>query len=54
LKFLKCLHLKELLLTYVIVLLMPYNFCNQNIFISLKIAMIFKVDKVITSCVQSV
>jgi len=26
---------------------MPYNFCNHNIFISLKIAVIFKVDKVI-------
>jgi len=47
LKFPKCLYLKKLLLTYVIVLLMPYNFCNHNIFISLKIAVIFKVDKVI-------
>jgi len=26
---------------------MSYNFCNHNIFISLKIAMIFKVDKII-------
>jgi len=47
LKFPKCLHLEKLLLTYVIVLLMPYNFYNYNIFISLKIAVIFKVDKVI-------
>jgi len=31
---------------------MPYNFCNHNIFIFLKIAMIFKVDKVIIpSCI---
>jgi len=42
LKFPKCLHLKKLLLAYVIVLLMPYNFCNHNIFISLKIAGIQK------------
>jgi len=47
LKFPKCLHLEKLLLAYVIVLLIPYNFCNHNIFISLKIAMIFKVDKAI-------
>jgi len=48
LKFPRCLHLLEkLLLAYVIVFLMPYNFCNHNIFISLKIAAIFKVDKVI-------
>jgi len=47
LKFPKCLHLEKLLLAYVIVLLMPYNFCNHNIFISLKIAVIFMVDKVI-------
>jgi len=47
LKFLKSLHLEKLLLAYVIVLLMSYNFCNHNIFISLKIAVIFKVDKVI-------
>jgi len=46
-KFPKCLHLEKLLLAYVIVLLMPCNFCNHNIFISLKIAVIFKVDKVI-------
>jgi len=45
LKFPKCLHLEKLLLAYVIVLLMP--FCNHNIFISLKIAVIFKVEKVI-------
>jgi len=53
LKFPKRLHLEKLLLAYVIVLSMPYNFCNHNIFIfllfiiififSLKIAMIFKV-----------
>jgi len=47
LKFPKCLHLEKLLLAYVIILLMPYNFCNYNIFISLKIAVIFKVDEVI-------
>jgi len=47
LKFPKCLHLEKLLLAYIIVLLMPYNFCNHNIPISLKIAVIFKVDKVI-------
>jgi len=47
LKFPKCLHLEKLLLAYVIVFLMPYNFCNYNIFTSLKIAVIFKVDKVI-------
>jgi len=54
LKFPKCLHLEKLLLAYVIILFMPYNFCNHfcNIFISLKIAVIFKVDKVIaSSCV---
>jgi len=39
LKFPKYLHLEKLLLAYV-VLLMPYNFCNHNIFISLKIAVI--------------
>jgi len=27
-------HLEKLLLAYVIVLLMPYNYCNHNIFIS--------------------
>jgi len=47
LKFPKCLHLEKLLLAYVIVLLMLYNFYNHNIFVSLKIAMIFKVNKVI-------
>jgi len=47
LKFPKCLHLQKLLLAYVIVLLMPYNFRNYNIFISLKIAVIFKVDKIV-------
>jgi len=26
---------------------MPYNFCNHNIFIPLKIKVIFKMDKVI-------
>jgi len=31
LKFSKCLYL-EILLAYVIVLLIPYNFCNHNIF----------------------
>jgi len=52
LKFPKCLHLEKLLLAYVIVILMSYNFCNHNIFISLKIAVIFKVDKVIApSCI---
>jgi len=51
-KFPKCLHLEKLLLAYVIILLMPYNICNQNIFISLKIAVIFKVNKVIApSCI---
>jgi len=54
LKFLKCLHLEKWLLACVIVLLMPYNFCNHNIFISLKIAVIFKVDKVIAPpCILS-
>jgi len=53
LKFPKCLYLEKLLLAYVIVLLMPYNFCNHNILISLKIAVIFKVDKVIAPpCIQ--
>jgi len=33
LKFLKCLHVEKLLLAYVIVLLMSYNFCDHNIFI---------------------
>jgi len=47
LKFLKCLKLEKLLLAYVIVLLIPYNFCNYNIFISLKITVIFKVNKII-------
>jgi len=47
LKFPKCFHLEKLLLAYVIVLLMPYNFYNHNIFIFLKRAVIFKVDKVI-------
>jgi len=32
LKFPKCLHLGKLLLAHVIVLLMPYNFCNHNYF----------------------
>jgi len=54
LKFPKCLHLKKLLLAY-IVLLMPYNFCNHNIFISLKITMIFKLEllphSVYNSCI---
>jgi len=49
LKFSKCLYLEKLLLSYVIVLLMPYNFCNHNIFISLKITVIFKMNKVIAS-----
>jgi len=44
-KFPKCLYLEELLLAYVTVLLM--NFCNHNIFISLKTVVIFKVDNVI-------
>jgi len=48
LKFSKCLYLLKLLLAYVIFFLMPYNFCNHNIFISLKIAVIFKVDKVVS------
>jgi len=47
LKFPKCLHLEKLLLAHVIILLMSYNFCNHNIFTSLKIAVLFKVDKVI-------
>jgi len=47
LKFSKCLYLEKLLLAYVTVLLMPYNFCNHNIFISLKVVVIFKVNKVI-------
>jgi len=51
LKFPKCLHLEKLLLVYVIVLLMSYNFCNHNSFISLKIAVIFKVHKVAPPCV---
>jgi len=51
LKFPKCLYLEKLL-AYVIVLLMLYNFCNHNLFISLKLAVILKVDKVIApSCV---
>jgi len=55
LKFPKCLHLEKLLLAYVIILLMPYNFCNHNISISLKIAVIFKVDEVIASpCICNV
>jgi len=49
LKFPKCLHLEKLLLAYNPILLMLYNFCNHNIFISLKIAVIFKMDKVIAS-----
>jgi len=47
LKFPKCLHLEKLLLAYVIHLLMPYNFCNYNIFMSLKITVILKMDEVI-------
>jgi len=54
LKFPKYLHLEKLLLVYVIVLLMLYNFCNHNIFISLKIAVIFKVDKVIAPSCTSI
>jgi len=53
LKFPKCLHIEKLLLAYVIILLMPYNFCNHNIFISLKIAVIFKVDQVLPHLVYS-
>jgi len=51
LKFPKCLHLKKLLLVYVIVFLMLYNFCNHDIFISLKIAVMFKVGKVVPPCI---
>jgi len=51
LKFPKCPHLEKLLSVYTIVLLMPYNFCNHNIFIPLKIKVIFKMDKVITPTV---
>jgi len=54
LKFPKCLPLEKLLLAYLIVLLMSYNFYNHNIFISLKIAVIFKMDKVIASLVYMI
>jgi len=46
LKFPKCLHLEKLFCICYSPL-EPYNFCNHNIFISLKIVVIFKVDEVI-------